>query len=457
MLSEYADTSQRVPALGFEQGHGGRSYGLDEVRNMDESVTSRSSENLNSTWRIRSSRSKIHPSQLDVSRFVRTLSCASRNWLSLELRRDGARGVRICIAQYALTSPLLALACSSNILVLVLSGSVQPPSPPRLVRIDLLVPENERTVDLYSLSASGRDSSNATNSASSSTRTSGVGQLGRQDPTSIHKLFVDPSGRHVIVSTLAGETFYFFSGWDTTIKKARPLPKLRGVVINAVSWNSPLAQSSSQVAQSTTSTKEILLGDTNGNIYECVIDASVGGEEGSVAATALRPFGRGGALERYFKHIYSLSSSQSSFREADAAANAITGIKAEIWAATSASQNSQRKRAVVIVTTSSRIQQFVGTVPTAAGTVSMSERDEGGMYEDLFKVYRDTTPSKQHEIGNGNQTDVPPESLDLPGEIAATELHLWQANKETALEPPKSLAWMTGEHIDILLRLRLDS
>ena len=34
MLSEYADTSQRVPALGFEQGHGGRSYGLDEVRNI---------------------------------------------------------------------------------------------------------------------------------------------------------------------------------------------------------------------------------------------------------------------------------------------------------------------------------------------------------------------------------------------------------------------------------------
>lgn len=308
-------------------------------------------------------------------------------FLELQLRDDISIAQR---SQYALTSPLLAMACSSNILVLVLSGSVQPPSPPRLVRIDLLVPENERAVDLYAW-PSGKDTGSSVQAGG---RNSGAGQLARQDPTSIHKLFLDPSGRHAIVSTLAGDNFYFFAGWETTVKRARPLPKLRGIVVNAVSWNSPLAQSSSSVAQSTTSTKEILLGDTSGNIYECVIDASVGGEELGVAATALRPFGRGGHLERYFKQVYSLSSSSRGI-DNSSHNNAVTGIRAEIWAATPAAQISQRKRAAVIVTTATRIQQFVGTVPAAAATVSVSERDEGGMYEDLFKVYRDTTPSKQ--------------------------------------------------------------
>lgn len=33
MLSEYAATGAApLPAMGFEQGHGGRSYGLEEVR-----------------------------------------------------------------------------------------------------------------------------------------------------------------------------------------------------------------------------------------------------------------------------------------------------------------------------------------------------------------------------------------------------------------------------------------
>lgn len=326
----------------------------------------------------------------------------------------------------------------------MLSGSHSPPSPPRIVRIDLLVPENERTVDLYSLpnSRDGGSGSGAPAPAQSSTtaRSSGTNQLARLDPTSIHKLFLDPSGRHVIVSTDAGDSFYFFSGWEATVKRARQLPKWRGIVVNAVSWNSPLTQSSSQVAQTTTSTKEILLGDIDGNIYECVIDASVGGEEMGVAATALRPFGRGGNLERYFKHVYTLPAGES-------AKNAITGIRAEIWAATSASQNPQRKRAAVIITTASRIQQFLGTVPAAASTVSVSEREEGGMYEDLFKVYRDTTPSRYPSVPVARTllTLFPAaESLDLPSECGSSELHFWQANKGGYLEAPRALAWMTG-------------
>jgi len=159
--------------------------------------------------------------------------------------------------------------------------------------------------------------------------------------------------------------------------------------LSAVSWNSPLAQTSSQAAQTTTSTKEILMGDSNGNIYECVIDASAGGEsETSAATAALRTFSRGGSLERHFKMLFSLSEKANPANNTE---YTITGIRSEIWSAVSGAQ--QRRRAVVIATTRMRLYQFVGTVPSGAVNVSIADRDEGGMYDELFKAYRDMTPS----------------------------------------------------------------
>ena len=281
--------------------------------------------------------------------------------------------------------------------MLVLAGSSPPPSsslpptPPRIVRMDLSVPEDERTLDLFSVSGS----------ANTSQRGNASNQTSRPDPTSIHKLFLDPSGRHIIVSTLSGDNYYFFSGWDTHVKRARALVKLKGIIINAVSWNSPLEQSSSQVASTTMSTKEILLGDTNGHIYEAVLDASAGGDVDVPVATALRNFGRGGNLERHAKLVYTLNdndNSRSGSGEEIAESHAITGIRSEIWSGIAGSQ--QKRRAVVFVTTSSRIYQFVGSVPANAANVSVAERDEGGMYDDLFRLYRDMTPSRPSTFSN---------------------------------------------------------
>lgn len=39
------------------------------------------------------------------------------------------------------------------------------------------------------------------------------------------------------------------------------------------------------------------------------------------------------------------------------------------------------------------------------------------------------------------------ESLELPGDLQASELHFWQASKDAALEPPKTVAWLTGPGI----------
>lgn len=291
--------------------------------------------------------------------------------------------------QYPLSSDLLALACSNNILVLVVAGLTANASP-RIVRIDLAVPDNERTLELYNPNAPNSSASSSSTSRNASSTSSS---------TAIHKLFLDPSGKHVLVSTPSGDNYYFFSGWENTAKRARLLPKLRNIVINAVGWNSPLSQSASQAAQTSTSTKEILLGDVNGNIYECVLDGGAGSGEdvNNAAAAALRSLARSGNVERHFRQIYSLSSDSragSGGRSSSGNNMAITGIRSEVWSAGNAGQ-SKRYRAAVIVTTHTRLYQFIGSVASAAANVSVAERDEGGMYDDLFKAYRDVLPSKR--------------------------------------------------------------
>lgn len=369
--------------------------------------------------------------------------------------------------QYPLQSSLLSLACSSNILVLVVAGNT-PSSPPRLIRIDLAVPENERSVELVNVvvnsstaAVASSTSSSANSPASSRPGTSGQqqhrAQEGKAGAGNTYRLFLDPSGRHALVSTSVGETYYFYSGWDVNTRRARLLPKLRGIAITAVAWNSPLAQSSSQNAQSTSSTKEILLGDSNGNIYECVLDGSSGsGEEvGNAAAAALRSLSRSGNAERYFKLVHSISDNKTTAsNKARLGEVTITGLKAEIWASTSSAQN--RRRAAVLVTTSSRLYQFMGSVPVSAANASSVERDEGGMYDDFFRLYRDTLPSEHWGYRQDLQSSyldandfLPykltfPESLELPGDGEHSELHFWEAAKDKVLLPPRKVAWMTG-------------
>ena len=293
--------------------------------------------------------------------------------------------------QYPLTSSILALACASEILVLVVAGTnasngnASSARPPRIIRIDLATPENEQSIDLYNAATSVQQH---TSQQQSRGRDAG----NRVDNTRIHKLFVDPSGRHIVVSTPTGDNYYFYAGWDVAVaKRARLLTKLKNTAISAIAWNAPLAESSSQVARTTSSTKEILIGDVKGNIHEVVLDGSAGPEEGSTAAAALRTFSRGG-LERHCKLVYSLGRAEGAGNES----LAITGLRSDIWAATSARSQSanSRRRAVVIATTASRIYQFIGSVPAGASNASTAERDEGGMYDDLFKVYRDLSPSE---------------------------------------------------------------
>jgi vacuolar protein sorting-associated protein 18 len=77
----------------------------------------------------------------------------------------------------------------------------------------------------------------------------------------IRRMFLDPTASHLIVCTALGENYYLHS----QSKQPRPLGRLRGVGIESVAWNPSLP---------TASTREILLGASDGNIYEIFIETS---------------------------------------------------------------------------------------------------------------------------------------------------------------------------------------
>jgi len=167
---------------------------------------------------------------------------------------------------------------------------------------------------------------------------------------SIYKIFLDPSGRHIIVTSTQGENWYLFRGW----KKPKQLKTFK-MVIECIAWNKPALLSSSH----TTSTKEMLIGARNGTIYEAVLDA----EEDFFKSQ-----------ERYCQPVFSLPEKPP-----------ITGIKFDFF------PPSDAKKALVIVTTASRIYQFVGTPDRRS---EEGGRESARVFAGLFSSYKDMAPSK---------------------------------------------------------------
>lgn len=77
----------------------------------------------------------------------------------------------------------------------------------------------------------------------------------------IRRMFLDPTASHLLICTATGENYYLHS----QSRQPRPLGRLRGVSIDSVAWNPSLP---------TASTREILLGASDGNIYEAFIETS---------------------------------------------------------------------------------------------------------------------------------------------------------------------------------------
>lgn len=200
---------------------------------------------------------------------------------------------------------------------------------------------------------------------------------------SLYKVFIDPSGRHVIITSTQGENWYLYRHW----KKPRHLKGFK-MAIESIAWNKAALLSSAH----STSTREILIGARNGTIYEAVLDA----EEDFFKSQ-----------ERYLQSVFTLSERHP-----------ITGLKFNYFNA------SDTKKALVVVTTTTRIYQFVGPVDRKTDEV-------GKVFSQLFAAYRDAAPK----------------ILELPGDIQNSDLQYFTPNPDQAHSVPNRMAWMTAAGI----------
>ncbi|EIN14075.1 hypothetical protein PUNSTDRAFT_95620 [Punctularia strigosozonata HHB-11173 SS5] len=247
--------------------------------------------------------------------------------------------------QYTLPAPLVSLAVSSDVLAMGLSSNV----------IVLIVLAHSEQVVKIPIPR-------------------------KQTEFTLYKLFLDPSGRHLLVSSLQGETWYLYRGW----KKPKQLKQLK-MIIESVAWNRSALLSSPH----STSTREVLIGARNGSVYEAIIDA----EE-----DFFKP------PDRHCQTVFTLPERPP-----------VTGIRYDYF------PPSDPRKVLVIVTSPSRIYQFVGSPDRAA-------QESGRAFSTLFANYRDTAPNIR----------------DLPNNLQTSELHFYTPNADQAQSLPKMLAWQSG-------------
>ncbi|KAJ3366977.1 hypothetical protein GGF32_000038 [Allomyces javanicus] len=121
-----------------------------------------------------------------------------------------------------------AVAVANNVLFLALEA------PARVLRIPLASPQN---IDEIELELPKRPSS----------------------PVVIRAIYVDPHGRHAL---LVGDDVTLYLGVN---KRARYIPKLKGIFVTSVAWNKDAGSES-------TSTGSILIGAADGSVFEVIFD-----------------------------------------------------------------------------------------------------------------------------------------------------------------------------------------
>lgn len=142
----------------------------------------------------------------------------------------------------------------------------------------------------------------------------------------IDKVFLNPTGHHLLVSMKSGESFYL----GRSNKKPRSLAKLKSHKIECIAWN--------KIQSTETTTGQILLGTAKGMICETEIDS----EEKFLSMGA----------EKHMKVIFNVNENRTE-------EEAITGLHMEKF-------SGFEKRYVVMATTVSRLYQFVGDASNEA-------------------------------------------------------------------------------------------
>ncbi|KAI0402598.1 vacuolar protein sorting protein-like protein DigA [Xylaria palmicola] len=215
--------------------------------------------------------------------------------------------------QFSIAADFVAAQVANNVLVLALSNG-------RILRIDLNKPEDIDDIDLPK-------------------RVSEVGVISR--------MFLDPTASHLLICTSLGENYYL----HTQSRQPRPLSRLRGVSIESVAWSPSLP---------TSTTREILIGASDGNIYETFIEPSA-------------EFYR--KEERYLKALHKLPDGP------------VTGL----WVDTVGGKPDVRR---IVICTQSRLFHLVGRVGRSG------HEGGGSIYTKLF----DTEQPVIHEISRGSAT-----------------------------------------------------
>ncbi|KAI8323036.1 hypothetical protein GQ54DRAFT_245525, partial [Martensiomyces pterosporus] len=208
--------------------------------------------------------------------------------------------------QFQVPNQIISLAVSNDVLVLVIEGA-------KILRIDLQEAHNITEADIP------------------------------VKPTDLKacSAFLDPTGRHLLISTPQGESFYYYEGWD----QAKPLSRFKNMEITAVAWNNMAADAANS------STRTILVGTHDGKIYE----------------TELRP---GNDAKAKRSEIALKRAGELPVREK------ITGIAMEPFPA-------RLKQHLVLVATGTRIYQIIGAADLGSASGGKSAVFESMLAEGL--------------------------------------------------------------------------
>ncbi|EFX02997.1 vacuolar protein sorting protein [Grosmannia clavigera kw1407] len=269
--------------------------------------------------------------------------------------------------QFSIAASFVAAQVANNVLVLALSNG-------RILRIDLNRPEDIDDIDLPK-------------------RPSEVGV--------IQRMFLDPTASHLIICTALGESYYLHS----QSRQPRQLARLRGISVQSIAWNPSLP---------TSSTREILIGAADGNIYETYLETST-------------EFYR--KEDKYLKNLAHLSDGP------------ITGL----WVDALPARTDQYRR--VLVSTPSRLLHWAGKIGRA---------QEGGasIYTRLFDaeqpvIHESATPSGgSGSVASSASTPSPaPASSSLSPSALVVSPDPEASRPYEEAVPDRAFAWLSAQGV----------
>ncbi|KAJ2033939.1 tethering complex subunit [Coemansia sp. S3946] len=237
------------------------------------------------------------------------LASDTDGFITTTLEAEDAPIFSLDTVQFQVPNKIISLSVSNDILVLVIEGA-------KVLRIKLQEAHNIVEADIP-LSPSSLRACNA---------------------------FLDPTGRHLLLSTPQGENFYYYEGWDS----AKPLSKFKSMEITAVAWNSAAWSTANLPSSSTTRT--ILFGTHDGKIYETELRPGTGDNKAKRSDLPVKCVAELPARER------------------------VTGIAMEPFPA-------RRKQHLVLIATGTRIYQVIG----AAADLETRSNDRLAVFESMLR------------------------------------------------------------------------